>query len=245
MGDIVASSSRGKEAAVSAGGSRTDGLSIAAGTFNAKVIAFDELGATLPEGGGPLITSGVYDDGKVRRQRGSRYYRRRIGWQAQRDRIAVVTMEQDLTPRPDGKFSSSTAWTAGTVRIFPSQGAAKRRVGDVASDPVSTSVTSAPAPEPQIPAGEEVFSSAHHHLRYLPAAVRGSFLRIADQPTHFYVEAVRYGGGSDSSRHTVAGLRMNDAEAVVVLASLQDNASAWQVEQVRYSLKHATEVERA
>lgn len=244
MGDLVASSSRGKDAAVSRGGLRTDGRPITADTFGGKVVAFDELGVSLPAGGGPLVTGAVHDDGKVRRQHGSRYYRRRIGWQAQRDRIAVVTMEQDLTPRPDGRFSSSGAWKTASVRIFPASGATKRRVGDVTADATGTTTTTSGPAEPEIPAEETSFASAHHHLRYLPAAVRGSFLKVAPSPTHFHVQAVRYGDGSDLSRHTVSALRMNDAEAVVVLASLQRDASTWQVEQVRYTLTTSTDVER-
>lgn len=243
MGDLTVRHGGGPVHPRGPGSGAGQSLSLDEVEWGGTVTAFDDLNALLPPGGGPVITSGVFTDSKVRRQgAGRRYFRRRIGWQAQRDRIVLVIGERDLAPQPDGRFKNAGNWNVVSVQEFHAVEPPRRRVGDVpaARPGISGDSGNGSTGPDQVPSGEEAFADAHSELRFLPAPIRATVLGRVGQPTHFFAETIQYSRNGTVTHHTASVLRMNDTHAVVVLASRQRGAVNWQAEQLQYSFRPAS-----
>ncbi|WP_256839477.1 hypothetical protein [Ornithinimicrobium faecis] len=172
----------------------------------------------------------------VVRSQGSAHRLRR-GWLARPGGIVTVDWRQSLRARQDGRFEPAGQWAQDEPRINVAAAEPKRRVGQV--------------PEPTHPsddsgASAESADSLHlhdqdalHDLSYLPPSVQRSVRTGVPGHTTFVTQALQHTRSDGSYYHTVTGLRLSEVEAVVVVASRQQDSTTWQVELVRYTFRRA------
>jgi hypothetical protein len=110
------------------------GQNVDAAAWNGAYLRFEDLGAVLPGQPGPIVAQLARELSGVRRSADGRHFRRRLGWRAERGRLAIVEMDQTLGQRGDGRFAPMGAWSITGVRIIPALDVA-RRVGDVPEYP--------------------------------------------------------------------------------------------------------------
>lgn len=205
------------------------GRSVDRGQWDGSVLTFEELiGHPAPESA--IASMARLIPGARRRGSPPMYYRRRVGWAAERNRIVTAASEQHLTPLPDGRFKAVGAWSPARFLELTVSGMPTRRVGDVPDDrsfgPDRGSSHSVKASK---------FADAEAQAAYLPTPVRRSIAARVPDPLYFEAEAVRY-TGTGTLRHTVRVLKAGSRDAIVVIASRQSGAPTWQVEQVVYQL---------
>ncbi|GAA1865033.1 hypothetical protein [Myceligenerans crystallogenes] len=207
------------------------GRSVDADEWNGEILTFRELaGVVLP--GTPIASMARLLPGARRRGTPPRYFRRRTGWWADQSRIVTAIGEQELAPRADGKFRASGGWSQATLQEFRALEVPRRRVGDVRHDTGFVPDGAAASPG----GGGNPFQDALEQVAYLPEPVRRGIAARIGEPTFFEAQAIRYTPDRGWPYHTVSVLKMDDVAALVVLASRQERAATWQVEQVDYRL---------
>lgn len=187
---------------------------------------------------GPVIYSALVAQPGVRRGPRQQWYRSRIGWIAQQRGMTVVETRQPLSALPDGRFRPSGKWANFTIQRCAATSAPTRRIGDVAADDSAASAPHAPptAPpgggQPEVPADVD----------YLPLALRQGLSAVATNPTWFEAQAVEFTRPDGSSYHSVGVIKINDVEAVSLLASRQSGSRTWQAEQVWFTYNRSDDV---
>lgn len=208
--------------------------------WSGTALTFADLGALPPEGGGAPVCDSAQQLRGVRRRRNGSYYRRRVGWQADRKRVVVAYSDQELRPRPDGRMEPAGVWQVTNVDVHTGT-RVSRRVGDVAHlhDTAAYPETDAAVTEMLMAEGESDpgLGPDEQDLSYLPPVVRDGLLQAVPTTSVAVAEALRFSSHSGGpTHHTVKALRLGAEVAVVVHASLQAGGRAWQVEQVTYEL---------
>lgn len=243
MGELSSYSTRNAAAAGTSPKAGGAGANVAEGQWSGHVTDFDDLKALMPTGGGRIVTDSVEDDKRVRRSRATgRHFMRRIGWQSRYQSIVLVVSERDVLPQPDGRFKPSGEWKIIQISEHNGVGPVKERTGDVVDDSLNPELAKRPGTHgqtsgnPAVPS-EKQFASAHKDLQYLPRAVRAGVLKLVPSPTFFHCQALRFSTDGAPTHHTVSVLRMTEENAVVILASRQQGAGTWQVQQLSYKLE--------
>lgn len=214
----------------------TLGRDVDASEWQGTVLDFADLGAVLPRGGSELFCeAAVLLRGARRRPDGS-YFRRRLGWRAERSRVVVVHCDQNLRPRPDGRFEPVGGWSVTDVNTFEAADVS-RRVGSVPHDPHpsgdgASQVASGPQPTRR---DDSALGRDEQDLSYLPSAVRSGVLRAVASPAVACAEAVQFSSDEGPTHHQVVALRLDARGGIAVQGSRQARASTWQVEQLRYT----------
>lgn len=242
MGEISAYASQGSKSPARRPEAGSKGADVSEGSWNGTVISFEDLKARPSPGGGAVVVNAASSDGKVRRSKKSgRHFLRRTGWQAQLQRILVVTSEREVAPSPDGRFRPQGPWAISSIDEYAIEGTAKERTGDVIDDSENMQFdsrsTGAASTSADVPSSEAVYAEAHGQLQYLPHAVRKGLTDLVPSPTFFQCQAVRHSSPEgDVSRHSVSALRMSEDTAVAIQASRQHGSRHWQVQQLQYRL---------
>jgi hypothetical protein len=169
----------------------------------------------------------AFEEGKARRKSDGGFYKRRQAWVATRSGIVLAQSSRALVPIPDGRFRFGSDWSAPVYRSIQATEVPQRRIGNVSSDRQADHASLGLAE-----GGAE--SEAEQAVSYLPRAVRESVTARANPPTVFCAQALLYTRTDGSKYWTVAALKLNDADAVVVVGSHQEHLPDWQVEQVMY-----------
>lgn len=164
-------------------------------------------------------------------RRGGSYRRRRVGWRAYPARIEFVNVSQPLVPRADGRFSPNGPWRA-EISLAEARERPVLRRGDVPADEIGGGAEER--------SGRSVTEHARDRslaeLAYLPRVVREGFAgALADAP-YIEAETVRHVRADGSEFFRTVALRSTPTHAVLLIASRQGGASAWQVEQRDYLL---------
>jgi hypothetical protein len=180
----------------------------------------------------PPVGHGLRQDNSVRR-RGTHYFRRVVAWKAYPTFITVLTGEQMLRPRSDGKFEPSGGWVVQPPQEFTFRSPATIRRGDVADDS-QHHLQDQLMTEKSLPENKK-FLDAFHQMQYLPLPVRKSVLARANPPSLFQAESLQSTRGDGTMFYTVNVMRINDREAIVVQASRQAHSALWQVQQFHYT----------
>lgn len=247
MGEISAYASQGSKSPARRPDTGSKGADVSEGSWSGTVISFEDLQARPSPGGGAVVVNAASNDGKVRRNKKSgRHFLRRTGWQAQLQRILVVTSEREVAPSPDGRFRPQGPWAVTSIDEYAIEGTAKERTGDVIDDYENTQFdsrsTGATTGRTGVPSGEAPYGDAHGQLQYLPHAVRKGLTDLVPSPTFFQCQAVRYSSqDGEVSRHSVSALRMSGDTAVAVQASRQHGSRHWEVQQLQYRLAQPNE----
>ena len=171
----------------------------------------------------------------------TRYYRRRLGWWATPERIVVTSSEQPLVKLSSGKMLPDGAWTPEESKHYLPIGVVRHRVGKVSVDS-TRETTSGNSTEPMAKTGfEKNHADALDSIKYLPAPVRDSIMNRIPNPIVFEAQALKH--SQNGGYWTVEVLKLDDEQALVVIATRVVGYDFWTVEQRIYPLAAKTDFE--
>ncbi|MDR0483593.1 MAG: hypothetical protein LBH13_10665 [Cellulomonadaceae bacterium] len=233
------------------------GSSVDDTTYGRTCLDFgDVFGQPVPE----LAVASMAEQHDMVHRRAGKYHRRKVGWWATRERIVTATMEQELVPQPNGSFKPSGSWSNPVFEHHVPMKPPVRRIGDVRHDPSFTGTGNVPIgpPIPTNPSHDarnteptaaqkaaeltvrklkKRYSNALNQTSYLPAAIRQSVAARAPIPTFYEAELLGHGQRPTKDRFTVRVCKMDEYEAIVIMAARIAGASTWQTEQLVFTFK--------
>lgn len=214
----------------------TSGCDVDASQWEGAALEFADLGVVIPAGAGPLFCEAAKLLRGVRRRQDGTYYRRRVGWRAERQRVVIAHSDQDLRPRPDGRFEPVGTWRITDVELYKAEDVS-RRVGSVPHQTPGGDYgqggESIQAPQ-ESNADDPALGRDEQDLRYLPPPVRDGVVRKVPSPVVASAVALQVSSDGRPTHHQVTALRLDPGQAIAVQGARQVGAMTWQVEQVRY-----------
>jgi len=174
----------------------------------------------------------------VRRRRDGTYYRTRIGWWASNQQIVVKTANQELDRTPAGKYQPAGQWSNVAANTYRGVSPAKLRTAHIPGGTSSPNGSTGKGSSPNVsiadtPVGKK-FPAAIDSIGFLPQPLRESIMLRIPYPTVFEATSWRHSLGGVPDYYCTQVLKLDNTQAMVIVAKYDIKLQEWNVEQRLY-----------